>query len=216
MTFPVTVGDRVFPHAPALLAGVLVDARAGGGTIFFEQPPSRWLLPLVDAGRLARETAVALAAALLRGADPAGVCEGARLAAPLNDARLLPLIRFAVEGHDIGLLLATDPLCPGQSVEDALLRAWAELAGWDDPAHRGTLLERLRNAGLAEAELGVLARCGTEEEVRMWLPIVLIEGLPPGGSEALAVGCARPEPIASLFRLAAEAFPGSARGRGVE
>ena len=191
MPFPIRVGDRSFATAPQLASAVTADAKSGGGTVVPGRAPSRWLIDLVRADALERDVAVGLAAALIRSREAAIVCEGARLAALLADPKLAELLPVALAGHDTGLLLHADPAMPGQSVEDALLRAWAVLAPVEAPAVRGELLDKLRHAGLTEVEAHVLAVFGAPDEIRRWLPVVLIEGLPGGATDSLAQGLRR-------------------------
>lgn len=209
MPFPLVVGARTYATAPAFAAAVTDDARAGGGTVVPGRLPSRWVVELVRAGSLEADVAVGLAAALLRSRDAAAVCEGARLAAQLRDPKLGEMLPVALTGHDTGMLLHADPVMPGQSVEDALLRAWAQVADLSDATNRGALLGRLRHAGLSEVEAHVLATHGTADELRRWLPVVLIEGLPRGAADSLAHGLRRggAESGAIVDALAAGARP---------
>lgn len=191
MPFPIRVGNRTYANAPSFAAAVTTDAKSGGGTVVSGRLPSHWVVDLVRAGALEADIAVGLAAALIRARDAASVCEGARLAALLGDRKLAELLPVALAGHDTGLLLHADPVMPGQSVEDALLRAWAVVAPNEDAATRGDLLDKLRHAGLTDVEAHVLAVFGTADEIRRWLPVVLIEGLPRGATDSLARGFLR-------------------------
>src|SRR5688572_726307 len=137
MPFPLTVAGRAVTSPPMLASLVLDDAKAGGGTLVAGQPPSRWLMDLVRAGALEE-----------------------RLAAELANARLSSMIGAALEGHDVGVLLHPDPMVPGHSVEDALLRSWATVAPLADATVRGPLLERLRNAGITDVEVRVIGQHG--------------------------------------------------------
>lgn len=191
MPFPLVVGAHTFANAPSFAAAVTADAKSGGGTVVPGRLPSRWVVDLVRSDGLEREVAVGLAAALIRARDAASVCEGARLAALLAEPKLAEMLPVALAGHDTGLLLHADPVMPGQSVEDALLRAWSVLAPVDAPEVRAELLGKLRHAGLADVEAHVLATFGAADEIRRWLPVVLIEGLPRGATDSLALGFRR-------------------------
>jgi hypothetical protein len=170
MPFPMLIGARSLAAAPDLAAAFIEDASAGGGTVVPERSPSQWVLGAVEAGALEREVAVGLAAAVLRSRQAASVAEGARLAAGLAHPRLTEMLAQALVAYDVGLLLHADPVVPGQSVEDALLHAWAATADLSNPGARGELLARLRNAGLHTLERAVLTQHASPAEIRRWFP----------------------------------------------
>lgn len=206
MPFPLVVGSRTFEDAPELALAVAADARAGGGTVIPGEAPSMWVAGLVADGRLEPYLAVGLAAGMLRTTQPPLIAEGARLAARLGETQLAPLLPHALDAHDVGVLLSQDPVIPGRSVEETLLRAWADLAPVHDPVTRADLLARLRRASLGDVELAVLVRHGTADEIRRLLPDVLVEGLPAGGPAALADGVARGGDVADALREIAGAL----------
>lgn len=228
MPFPVTWGSQAWNDGPALLAAVIADARAGGGEVVEGQSPCLWVAEMVAAGSLERELAVGLVAALLQQREEAAaLVEAARLAVSLDGTELSDLVLMALDAFDTGLLLTADPLRPGASVEDALLRAAWRLADLSDPATRARVLPRLRNAGLSDLECMALVRHGTPEEIRIWLPAILVEAIPPGSVEALiemlsAPGAVR-EAVLEAFQEARpdaradllEAITSSDRGRAL-
>lgn len=182
MTFPLTIGGQTVSDPPGLAALVRADA-AAGGIVLAGQRPRGWVRALVDKGLLPAQLAVGLVAALLQDDAPPTLVECAHLARSLGDERLGAVLLSAVEAHDVAVLLV--PGEEGRSVEDVLLLAAAELVDATDPALRVPLLDRLRHAGLTAAELGVLARGGSPEEVRTWLPAILQEDLPDASALAL-------------------------------
>ena len=204
MGFAVAFQGGVYEAGPPLLDAVLASVRRGLSA-------ADEVFTLVMGDQIDVDAAVGLAAALLGGSDPAGVAEGARLASRLGDPRLVAFVERVVEQQDLAILLAPDPLAPlvgmGASVEDALLRTWAELAPLLEDRRRAELLERLRHAGLRDLELGVLARVGSEEEVDLWLPTILSEGVPPDAASAFRVGLQRAQPVADSFRAVWDALP---------
>jgi hypothetical protein len=191
MPFPLRIGVQTFHSAPLFAHAVINDCRAGGGTVVPGLEPSQWVPDLVRTGALEPDLAIALGAALLRAKNPAAISEGARIAMALGDRRLGEMLPNAVAGHDMGLLLHTDPLRPGQSVEDALLRAWASVGPLSEPETRAEVLDRMRNASLIDAEIEVLALWATPQEIRRWLPAVVVEGLPHTAMSTLAAGFRR-------------------------
>jgi hypothetical protein len=195
MPFPLRVGPHTFATAPELGAAAARDAREGGGSVVAGQAPSAWIVRAVAAGGLTAAEAIALGASLVDSTEPGGVAEGARLLAALRDPRCADLIEAALHG-DVGLMLASDPIVAGQSVEDALLRALAAVADLDDGTTRGRLLERLRNAAMGEIELRVLALHGTPDEIREFVPPLLAEGAPRGAADALAAAARRGPDVA--------------------
>jgi hypothetical protein len=191
MPFPLRIGLQTFSSAPAFAHAVIQDCRAGGSTVVPGLEPSQWVPDLVRTGALEAELAVALGAALMRAKNAAAITEGARIAMALDDRRLGAMLPNAVAGHDIGLLLHGDPLRPGQSVEDALLRAWAAVGPLEDAATRAEVLERLRNASLTEAEIQVVSLWSSPAEIRRWLPAIVVEGLAESSMPTLAAGFRR-------------------------
>jgi hypothetical protein len=177
MSFPLTIGDRVVPDPPSMAALVRSDSGAVSGTVVPGRRPADWVAELVRDGRFEKRLAVGLAAALIQNPEAVTVAEGARLAQALGEPVLATLLRRALDGHDPAVLFAADPGAPGSSVEDALLAAICALADATDPAVRGPLLERLRNAGLRDLEIPLLLRFGDADELRTWLPAVLTEGV---------------------------------------
>ncbi|MEZ4238459.1 MAG: hypothetical protein R3F59_20365 [Myxococcota bacterium] len=186
MSFPLTVGGREIPDPPSLATLVRMDAGAASGQVVPGKRPAEWVADLVADGALEQRLAVGLAAALIQHPAAETVCEGARLAVALGEPVLGRVILRALDAHDTGLLLGTDPADPAASVEDVLLRGGVALAELSDDAVRGALLERLRHAGLPGLEVAVLARWSTPEELRQWLPAVLAEALTEAGVAALA------------------------------
>lgn len=213
MPFPLRIGVQTFPNAPAFAQAVIEDCRSGGGSVVPGLEPSQWVPDLVRTGALEPDLAVALGAALLRARNPAAVAEGARIAMALGDSRLGEMLPNAVAGHDMGLLLHADPLRPGQSVEDALLRAWAAVGPLQDPDARGEVLERMRNASLSEAEIDIVASWCTPAEIRRWLPAIVIEGLPVATLPTLAAGFRRGADEALALCDGLAPLPRSARTR---
>ncbi|MBW1881732.1 MAG: hypothetical protein JRI25_00165 [Deltaproteobacteria bacterium] len=209
MPFPLTLAEHTWKDGPELLAAVLADAKAGGGQVVAGHGPSHWLGDLVDQGALEPELAVGLVAALLQQRGDAGaVSEAARLAVQLGRDELGELVVMSLDAFDTALLLTADPLHSGASVEDALLTAAVQLADLAIPEMRAQLLPRLRNAGLTGLECQLLAQHGDENEIRLWLPAVLTEGLPDGASGALVEGLARGgEETDALLDVLEEADP---------
>lgn len=187
MSFPLSLGPHRWEDGPALLAAVSEDARAGGGSVVAAERPSQWLPSLVRSGALDASMAVGLVAALLKSSDdPAVLAEAARIALALEHPALGDMLVACIEVYDTGLLLAHDPLGEASSVEDVLLEAAVRLANLDEASVRGSLLPRLRNAGLASLELTTLVGHGSVDELRQDLPGVLVEALPPGGAARIA------------------------------
>jgi hypothetical protein len=175
MSFPLQVGSLVIPDPPALAALVRRDASTGGGTVVPGMRPAQWVMELVSRGTLERRLAIGLAAALIQHPEPVTVCEGARLSANLGEGVLGAVVLRALAGHDMALLLQTDPQFPDSSVEDTLLMAATHICPLSDPQIRRPLLERLRNAGLPALEIPVLCGHGDAEDLAFWLPAVLAE-----------------------------------------
>jgi hypothetical protein len=177
MSFPLQVGSVLVPDPPALAALVRRDASPGGGTVVPGLRPAQWVMELVTSGALERRLAIGLAAALIQHPEPVTVCEGARLSANLGEGVLGAVVLRALAGHDMALLLQTDPQFPDSSVEDTLLGAATRICQLSDPQVRRPLLERLRNAGLPALEIPVLCAHGDLEDLAFWLPAVLAEGV---------------------------------------
>lgn len=216
MPFPLTLAGRTISTPPQLASFVISDAQAGGGTVVPGQVPSRWVMDLVRAGQLEEPLAVGLAAALLRTEQPGALTEGARLAGQLKHPRLADMLAAAVSSHDVGLLLHPDPVVAGASVEDALLRAWANVADLARPDVRGSMLERLRNAGLTDVEVRVLGAHGTPEEIRRWLPAVFAEGAPRGVGEGLSTALSRGGEVTTAVLRVLLALPAATRHGAAE
>lgn len=178
MQLPLTVGIVSFTSAAALGAAALRDAGAGGGVLVEGEGPEVWVLRLVSEGLLSQDEAVALAGHLVGSESPA-TAAGARLAEALGSPVLAQVLDLALGTLDLGVLHAVDPGVPGASVEDALLHAWGRLADLTDAPTRVRLLQRLRHAGLADAELVVLLHHGSPAEIEAWLPAILEEGPAP-------------------------------------
>lgn len=177
MPFPLTVGPVTVPDPPAL--ATLVQGECGSAPVRVPgRRPSRWIPELVASGALERRLAIGLAAALLQNPAASTIAEGARLAVALGEPILGPILVRALVDHDTALLLQVDPGAPGSSVEDTLTEAVEAVANLDDEAVRAPFLEVLRNAGLPEREVRVLARHGSAFELETWLPAVLQEPLP--------------------------------------
>jgi len=212
MPFPVTWGSRTWNDGPTLLADVGTDACEGGGAVVDGQPPCRWVAAMVQDGALERELAVGLVAALLQRRDQAAaLAEAARLAVALEGHELADLVFLALDAFDTGLLLTADPLQPGASVEDALLRAAWSLADLSDPALRARLLPRLRNAGLTDLECIALVNHGDPDEIRTWLPAILVETVPPDAVEALIGALSHREEVREALLESFEAARPDAR-----
>lgn len=173
MPFPLTFGERSFADPAALAAFVREEALSPT----LSQRPCDWVPTLVRDGALEARLATALSAAFLQHPEPATICEGARLAVRLGDPVLGPILMRALGEHDTALLLQPDPADADRSVEDTLLHAAPRVVDLADPQMRRPLLEALRNAGLPDEEIGVLARHGDAADLRQWLPAVLAEGL---------------------------------------
>jgi hypothetical protein len=175
VSFPLRIGDHRFATPPSLAQAVREDAAAGGGRVVPGQKPRDWVLGLVTAKLLPKELAVALVAALLQDPTASTLTECCHLARALSSVELGAVLMSAAESHDVGVLLVAAPGEQDRSVEDVLLLAAADLIDAADASLRVPLLEQLRYAGLSQAELKVLARGATDEEVRIWLPSVLLE-----------------------------------------
>lgn len=167
------------------------------------QKPREWVLGLVTAKLIGKDLAIALVAALLQDPTASTLTECCYLARALDSAELGAVLMSAVESHDVGVLLVAAPGEQGRSVEDVLLLAAAELIDASDAKLRGPLLEQLRHAGLSRAELHVLARGATAEEVSIWLPAILLEDPIDGASlaELLLRSASRKPGIAALNAL---------------
>lgn len=200
MPFPLKVGDHDVPDPPSLAALVRRDAGPVSGGVVPGKRPNEWILGLVAEGALEQRLAVGLAAALIQHPAAETVCEGARLAAALGDRVLGAVLLRALDAHDTALLLGADPADPAASVEDALLAAAVALCDLADAGVRGPLLERLRHAGLPQLEVPLLAAFGTAEELRVWLPAVLVEAIGDEGRRALAERAARGDEGAEVVR----------------
>ncbi|MCA9488831.1 MAG: hypothetical protein KC621_02890 [Myxococcales bacterium] len=173
MPFPLIVGDRSFEDPAALAAFVREESLAPT----LPDRPCDWVPELVRQGVLEERLATALSAAFLQHEEAATICEGARLAVRLRDPVLGPILMRALLEHDTAVLLQPDPAEADRSVEDTLLHAAPRVVDLADPDLRRPLLEALRNAGLPEEEVPVLARHGDAVDLRQWLPAVLAEGL---------------------------------------
>ncbi|MCB9686407.1 MAG: hypothetical protein H6735_15300 [Alphaproteobacteria bacterium] len=173
MPFPLTFGDRTFADP----AGLASFAREEAIAPTLPERPCDWVPGLVRDGALEARLATALSAAFLQHAEAATICEGARLAVRLRDPVLGPILLRALQEHDTALLLQPDPADADRSVEDTLLHAAPAVVDLEDAELRRPLLEALRNAGLPEVEIPVLARHGDATDLRQWLPAVLAEGL---------------------------------------
>ena len=207
MAFPLNVGDRTVADPPALATLVRDDCGAVSGTVVAGSRPNQWIPGLVAEGRLERRLAVGLAAALMQNPEPGTVCEGARLAVRLGERVLGGVLIRALTSHDTALLMQVDPGGHGESVEDTLLLLAPTLADLDDAAIRGALLERLRNAGLPALELRILCDHGDAEELRIWLPAVLVEELGDDEVAALRRRLDRGDPGATVVgELAGDAI----------
>lgn len=207
MPFPLTFAERTFDAPPDLAGAALDDIENGGGTVVSGENPSDWIATLAARGPEERRVAVALCAAFLQSRRPGAVAEGSRLALALQHADLGALLPFALDGHDLGLLLHADPLNPEQSVEESLLRAWAGLANLSDAEDRARLLARLRHASLPQLEMTVLASHGSAAEIRRWLPAVLSDGAPDQAIEIFCDGLTRSEPEAEALASALAHLP---------
>jgi hypothetical protein len=181
------------------------DSGAVAGTVVPGKRPSEWIPMLVAEGRLEKRLAIGLAAALVQNPEPATICEGARLAARLGERVLGGVLVRALTSHDTALLMQVDPAGSGESVEDTLLLHAPALADLDDPDVRRTLLERLRNAGLPSVELRILCEHGDAEDLRTWLPAVLMEDLGEEERDALERRIARGDDGAATIRDLASA-----------
>ena len=200
MPFPLRLAGQKIANARDLGALFVADAHAGGNTVFGDEAPHAWMSRLVDKGAIDLDVAIALVALVLASRDPAAVAEAARLGTKLPPELLQSLFPAAIDAQDTGVLLHPDPFMPNRSVEDALLAAWAATAP-DDLVVRGPLIERLRNAGLPDLEVAVLARHGTPDEIKQTLPLVFIEGVPAGTAEALGPILTRGDDVVNAFRL---------------
>lgn len=204
MPFPLDLDGNTFEAPPALAAWVFDAAKRG-------QFPERRLDWARREGRLSRDEAVGLAAALVQTADPVSVATGARFAVAVGDPALARLLAVAAEVLDVGTLL-TSVDEEGTSVEDLLLAGAVSLLG-DDADVRASLLVRLRNAGLAQLECQVLCTRGSPDEIAAHLPSVLVEGLPAGGAWGVATGLSREEPVREAILEALKALAPAARMR---
>jgi hypothetical protein len=174
--FPLQLGGRTVA-TPAALGQIAQRDAAHGGAVAGERVAG-WASGLVRDGALTAREGLGLTAALLRHPEAATVSEGARLAVALADREAGALLLLALEGHDVGLLLAPDPGDLGRSVEDALIRSAAAVSELSDADARARLLDRARHAGLAVEEARILARWGTADEIARALPGLLTEGWP--------------------------------------
>ncbi len=193
MSFPLQIGAYVVPGPREL--GALARQDAGpGGTVLPGRRVWQWVLELIATGVLDIRTAAGLTAALLRNPEGATVAEAARIVGALRDPKLAVLVLDALDAHDTGLLLGPDPADAERSVEDALLRAAAVAGDLADPELRASLLGKLRNAALRVEEAKVLARWGTDDEIRLHLPAILTEGLPAEARADVDARIARGDP----------------------
>lgn len=176
VSFPLRIGDRRIPDPPALAQAVREDAAAGGGQLLAGERPRDWVMGLVATKVIERDLAIALVAALLQDPTATTLVECTHLARALGGHDLGAVLSSASEAHDVGVLLVAAPGEDNRSVEDVLLLAATALVDATDDVLRRALLERLRNAGLSTAELQLLARGGSPEDVRTWLPSILLEG----------------------------------------
>ena len=195
---PPRLADQKISNARELGALFVADARAGGNTVFGGEAPHVWAGRLVQKGAIDLDVAAALVALILGSGDPATVAEAARLGAKLPPSLLQSLFPAAIDAQDTGVLLHPDPFLPSRSVEDALLAAWADTAP-ESLGVRALLLDRLRNAGLPDLEVALLARRGTPEEIGATLPQVFLEGVPPGTAEALTPLLSRGDEVMDAF-----------------
>lgn len=177
MSTPLTIAGLRFESPAALRAAVGRQLRDGHASGVPSGPPAEWLARAVRQGELSLELARGLAAAMVIGRRPAELIEAARLAAELDMVDLAPILRDALDGLDLAVLLHR--VAPGHddSVEDELLAAWAVIEPGQDLDQVASLLRRLREAGLRTLEIAVLGRCGSPELVHEHLPPILQEPL---------------------------------------
>ncbi|MBT3218222.1 MAG: hypothetical protein HN348_03960 [Proteobacteria bacterium] len=213
MAFPLTIADRTIETGPQLLELIIEDTGAGGGTVVKGETPPTWIVKAQEQGSLTTVEMRGLAAALIQRGLPASVSVGARLAMVLGDAELGPLLLHALAGHDVGLLLALDPLDQERSIEDTLLRASAEVVDASDPDLREQLLTGLRNASLPEVEVDILLRFGDTEQIRRWLPAIFTEALDVPSVAPFQEASNRSPEIAKAIDDALDALPPEIRQR---
>jgi hypothetical protein len=211
VSFPLDLPDRTLASAPDLARLVLDDAVAGGGTVFSGQRPNIWLARLVHEGRLERKLAVGLCAALVRSGRPTAVAEAARLTESLDLHELADLLPAALDGLDVATLLMAEDPASERSVEDVLLGAWARVLRPDSAGSRDRLLTRLRNAGLRNLELAVLARTADPSTLSASLPPILVEDLATGDVAVLGQALVREPEVADALAKSAWLFSSSQR-----
>ena len=175
MPFPIQTDYLSVENGPDLLARLETDANAGGGTMVDALAPHNVVARLHESGALEHGEVVGLAAALIQRGKAATACEGARIAAALEDTSLGALLLHALDGLDIGELLTMDPIKGDCSTEDTLLNCAQSIVDIDDQAQRHALLAHLRRAGLADLEFNILCKAGSPSELRLWLPAILQE-----------------------------------------
>lgn len=207
MSFPLHVGTLVLHDPPALAALVRRDSGRQSGTVVPGKRPAEWLMDLVGSGALERRLAIGLAAALLQHPESATICEGARLSASLREPVLGGVLVRALDGHDMGLLLQSDPKDPESSVEDTLLAAALATCNLDDPLVRKPLLERLRHAGLPDLEIPALCAHGDPEDLELWLPAALSEGISEVSERAIADRLRRADAGAEVLARSLDDWP---------
>jgi hypothetical protein len=180
MPFPFQFAGHTFHSAPEFAKAVVADIDAGGGKLVPDRRPSQWVIDIAKMGDKPKTLVVALAAALLQSDRPDAVAEAARMVTQLGSRELWDLLPLALDGHDVGLLLHADRFYPDQSVEDALLAALVIVGNLAASDVRKSVMERLRRAGLPGEELAILLQYGSVEEISVWLPAILVEGVPEG------------------------------------
>jgi hypothetical protein len=205
--FPIQTDFLNVTSGPELLERLEADALAGGGTVIPALGPSGWIERLLDNDSLNRQEAIGLAAALIQKGTAATACEGARLAAQLNEPSLGALILHALDGLDIGELLTIDPVTGDGSTEDTLLICGQRIIDHSDKNQRHALLIHLRRAGLTENEFALLTSSGSPTEIRLWLPAILQEVESLVSLEPLNHILARGDEYAEALALAIHELP---------
>jgi hypothetical protein len=152
MPFPLAFEGLEIPGLQALGFVIAADLAAGGGTVRVDARPEDWLPEL--ATHLSASEVSALVHTLLAYPHPPAVALGAHLAVSLQHTPSGPLLVSALLVHDLGLLLSQS--ASGQTLEEVLGRAAANLCDLSRPELRQAVLAALEGSGIADDELARL------------------------------------------------------------
>lgn len=184
MPFPLSVGELTIPHVVGLGVVIAADLAAGGSTVVDHQTPFTWVLAL----DLDDDEKRGLVRGLLAVGKPSTVRLAWEVAQAVPDVG--PYFLSALLEQPLARLMTPDE--QGQSVEELLARAAAELMELTDPRWRGLVLQTLRTAAASEPEAWVLGQWGTVAELREWGP-PLVSLQREGVLTGLRQGLNRPE-----------------------